>query len=91
MPTKPYATFATGKRLDGMRIGVLREYMNKKLFSVADEESIDIVNREIEVLRKLGATIVDPGAEAVGFQFDTCLQLANELLQCTHDLPAAQP
>jgi hypothetical protein len=35
--------------------------------------------------------IVDPGAEAVGFQFDTCLQLANELLQCTHDLPAAQP
>jgi Asp-tRNA(Asn)/Glu-tRNA(Gln) amidotransferase A subunit family amidase len=68
MPTKPYASFATDKRLDGMRIGVLREYMNKKLFSVADEESIDIVNREIEVLRKLGATIVDPGAEGALFQ-----------------------
>ena len=35
--------------------------------------------------------IVDPGAEAVGFQFDTCLQQANELLQCTHDVMTAQP
>jgi predicted Zn finger-like uncharacterized protein len=30
--------------------------------------------------------IVDPGQEAVGFQFDTCLQLSGHL-QCTHDLP----
>jgi hypothetical protein len=30
--------------------------------------------------------IVDPGQEAVGFQFDTCLQLGNKPLQCTHDL-----
>lgn len=32
-------------------------------------------------------TIVDPGQDAVGFQFDTCLQLSHGL-QCTHDLPA---
>lgn len=35
--------------------------------------------------------IVDPGQEAVGFQFDTCLQLADHDLQCTHDLPMQQP
>jgi len=34
--------------------------------------------------------IVDPGREAVGFQFDTCLQLVNNQLQCTHDLPPSQ-
>jgi Asp-tRNA(Asn)/Glu-tRNA(Gln) amidotransferase A subunit family amidase len=71
MPAKPYASYAAGKRLDGVRVGVLREYMNKKLFTVADEESIDIVNAAIEDLRKLGATIVDPGAE--GGLFQSCV------------------
>src|SRR5262249_34728761 len=42
-PAKPYAGFAEARRLDGIRIGVIREYMSKKLFSKADEESIDIV------------------------------------------------
>jgi Asp-tRNA(Asn)/Glu-tRNA(Gln) amidotransferase A subunit family amidase len=68
MPSAPYASFASGKRLDGVRIGVLREYMNKKLFTVADEESIDIVERGIGALRALGATVVDPGAEGALFQ-----------------------
>jgi len=36
---------------DGLRIGVIREYMARKLFSKADEESIDIVDRAIEDLR----------------------------------------
>jgi Asp-tRNA(Asn)/Glu-tRNA(Gln) amidotransferase A subunit family amidase len=67
-PAKSYASFTDGTRLDGVRIGVLREYMNKKLFTVADEESIDIVDRAIGDLRKLGATIVDPGAEGALFQ-----------------------
>ncbi len=44
-PVKPYLSFATTRRLDGVRIGVVREYMAKKLFSRADEESIDIVER----------------------------------------------
>ena len=71
MPSQPYATFASGKSLQGIRIGVLREYMNKKLFTVADAESIDIVDRAIDDLRKLGATIVDPGPE--GTLFQTCV------------------
>jgi amidase len=69
-PAKPYASFAS-KRLDGVRIGVLREYMSKKLFSKADEESIDIVERAISDVRKLGATVVDPGPE--GALFHGCI------------------
>jgi amidase len=66
-PAKTYASFA-GTRLDGVRIGVIREYMSKKLFSKADEESIDIVERAIADVRKLGATVVDPGPEGALFQ-----------------------
>ena len=62
------SVFAAARRLDGLRIGVIREYMSKKLFSKADEESIDIVERAIDDLRKLGATIVDPGPEGALFQ-----------------------
>ncbi|MDR3419364.1 MAG: amidase family protein [Nevskia sp.] len=68
MPDKAYASYAGAKRLDGVRIGVLREYMNKKLFTPADAESIDIVDRAIGDLRNLGATIVDPGPEGALFQ-----------------------
>jgi amidase len=66
-PARLYASFA-GTRLDGVRIGVIREYMSKKLFSKADEESIDIVERAIADVRKLGATVVDPGPEGALFQ-----------------------
>jgi len=68
MPAQPYASFASTQRLDGIRIGVIREYMNKKLFSKADEESIDIVERALGDLARLGATIVDPGSEGALFQ-----------------------
>jgi amidase len=47
--------------LTGMRIGVLREYMDKALFNVVDTESIDITDAAIAKLRALGATVVDPG------------------------------
>ena len=63
-----YLKSAAAQRLDGVRIGVIREYMSKKLFSKADEESIDIVEHAIGDLRKLGATIVDPGPEGELFQ-----------------------
>ncbi len=66
-PARPYADFA-GRRLDGIRIGVIREYMARKLFSKADEQSIDIVERAITDVRKLGATVVDPGPEGALFQ-----------------------
>jgi len=65
-PARPYASYAaawgTG-RLDGVRIGVLREYMSRKLFAKADEESIGIIERAIDDIRKLGAAIVDPGPD----------------------------
>jgi amidase len=67
-PATSYASFAGKRRLDGMRIGVVREYMNKDLFTVADSQTIDIVDRAIADLRKLGATIVDPGAHGALFQ-----------------------
>jgi amidase len=78
-PAQPYASFATARRLEGVRIGVIREYMSRKLFSKADEESIDIVERAIGDIRKLGATIVDPGPE--GALFQSCIsRYAPELL-----------
>src|SRR5688572_23443032 len=46
-PSQSYASAAAGQRLDGVRIGVVREYLNKKLLSKADEQSIDLVERAI--------------------------------------------
>jgi len=60
-PSEPYESFTTAKRLDGVRIGVVREYMDKSLFGKADEQSIDLVEQAIAKLKELGATIVDPG------------------------------
>ena len=56
------------KSLAGIRIGVLREYMNKDLFTQADVESIDLVDRAVQDLRGLGATIIDPGPKGALFQ-----------------------
>jgi Asp-tRNA(Asn)/Glu-tRNA(Gln) amidotransferase A subunit family amidase len=42
--------------------------MDKDLFSLADVETIDIVDRAIADLRDLGATIVDPGPHGALFQ-----------------------
>jgi Asp-tRNA(Asn)/Glu-tRNA(Gln) amidotransferase A subunit family amidase len=78
-PAKPYASFASARRLDGLRIGVIREYMNRKLLAKADEESLGLVERAIDDLKKLGATIVDPGPE--GALFQACIaRQAPELL-----------
>jgi Asp-tRNA(Asn)/Glu-tRNA(Gln) amidotransferase A subunit family amidase len=62
-----------------VRVGVVREYMSRALFSKADEQSIDLVERAISEVRKLGATIVDPGPE--GALFQSCIpRYAPELL-----------
>lgn len=65
LPDQPYQEFTHTRSLKGLRIGVVREYMDKSAFTVADVESIDLVDRAIEDLRKLGATIVDPGADGL--------------------------
>jgi Asp-tRNA(Asn)/Glu-tRNA(Gln) amidotransferase A subunit family amidase len=71
-PTQPYQSFVQGKDLKGLRIGVVREYMSRKLFTVADIAAIDIVSRGVDELRKLGATMVDPGD--AGELFTACLR-----------------
>ena len=70
MPSEPYQNFAKVDKdgLEGMRIGVVREYMDKSLFTQADHETIDIIDRAIDDLRDLGATIVDPGEGGALFQ-----------------------
>jgi Asp-tRNA(Asn)/Glu-tRNA(Gln) amidotransferase A subunit family amidase len=78
-PAQPYASFASARRLDGIRIGVLREYMRRSLLTKADEESIALIERALVDLKSLGATIVDPGAE--GELFTSCIaRYAPELL-----------
>jgi len=67
-PDKPYYTFTRRTRLDGVRIGVVREYMRKDLFTLADAESIDLVDKAVTRLRQIGATIVDPGPTGSLFQ-----------------------
>jgi Asp-tRNA(Asn)/Glu-tRNA(Gln) amidotransferase A subunit family amidase len=78
-PAQPYASFAHVRRLDGVRIGVLREYMRRSLLTKADEESIALVERALVDLKSLGASIVDPGGE--GELFTSCIaHYAPELL-----------
>lgn len=78
-PAQPYAAFAAARRLDGLRLGVLREYMSRRLFTKADEESIGLVERAVADLRRLGATIIDPGPD--GELLTACLaRYAPELL-----------
>ncbi len=78
-PAQPYASFTDARRLDGLRIGVLREYMRRSLLTMADEESVALIERALVDLRSLGAVIVDPGAE--GELFTRCIaRYAPELL-----------
>ncbi len=67
-PAQAYQSFANEGRLDGVRIGVVREYMDRELFTIADVETIDITERAIEDLRALGATVIDPGPQGALFQ-----------------------
>jgi amidase len=64
-PDQPYETFTHEKSLKGLRIGVLREYMDKGVFSSPLYVNIDIVDHAIEELKQLGATIVEPPAEGL--------------------------
>ncbi len=71
-PAQPYQNYAREKSLQGLRIGVVREYMDKPKFTKADEQTIDIIDHAIGDLKKLGATLVDPGAG--GALFTDCLK-----------------
>src|SRR4030095_13453973 len=62
-PRTSYLSATTSRSLAGLRIGVVREYLNRKLLAQADEERVGLIERAIEVLKTLGATVVDPGPE----------------------------
>jgi amidase len=62
LPAEPYRSFANERTLNGVRIGVIREHMDKRVFNEADVEAIDLTESAIGDLSRLGATIVDPGA-----------------------------
>jgi amidase len=91
-PAERYETFAKPGRLDGVRIGVVREFMNKTLFTASDEETIDVVDRALGDLGALGATIVDPGPAGALFQ-DCIRRYAPEALNVllTRQLPKLFP
>jgi Asp-tRNA(Asn)/Glu-tRNA(Gln) amidotransferase A subunit family amidase len=78
-PARDYSTFAVPGRLDGLRVGVVREYMRTELFSKADEQSIELVETAVGDLRRLGAAIVDPGPRGALFQ-DCVSRYVPELL-----------
>lgn len=60
-PEAPYESFTRAPTLKGVRIGVVREYMDKGVYSKAELQNIELVERAVEDLKKLGATVVDPG------------------------------
>src|SRR5437588_1770790 len=66
LPSRPYQSFADNGSLRGVRIGVLREFMQP--FTKADDDSIRIANAAIADLAKAGATIVDPGPNGALFK-----------------------
>jgi len=87
-PSSPYESFAHQTDLKGVTIGVVREYMNKKLFNEVDAQTIDLVEKGAEDLKKLGATVVDPGPE--GALFTSCLkkygpELSNKIFTAKYD------
>jgi amidase len=66
MPQASYDSFATNADLRGVRIGVVREFMQP--FTKADEDSVRIAEEALRDLSKAGATLVDPGPNGALFR-----------------------
>ncbi len=77
LPSEPYETYAHPASLKGVRIGIVREYMDRSIATKAELENIAMAEQAIEDLRKLGATMVDPGPEGL---FTSCIRRYNPLL-----------
>jgi amidase len=81
MPDRPYESFTHDHSLKGVRIGVVREYMDRKVFvGPLYANNIDLAERAIEDLRKLGATIVEAPPEGL---FTAYIRRYNPALQNT--------
>jgi Asp-tRNA(Asn)/Glu-tRNA(Gln) amidotransferase A subunit family amidase len=62
----PYESFVESGSLQGMRIGVVREFM--RVFTKADEDSVRIANEALADLQRAGAVLIDPGPEGALFR-----------------------
>src|SRR5215471_10929523 len=65
-PSRPYPDTADNANLQGVRLGVVREFM--KPHTKADEDSVAIAETALRDLAKAGATLVDPGPGGALFQ-----------------------
>jgi len=65
LPAQPYQSFTHATALKGLRIGVVREYMDRAVATKAELQNIAMAEKAVEDLRALGATIVDPGTEGL--------------------------
>ncbi len=70
VPAGGYSSLLSKPTLRGVRIGVVREYMQKSAFTRADHENIDVVDRDLAALSGAGAVLVDPGPD--GALFSRC-------------------
>ncbi len=66
VPSRPYQDNADGASLQGVRLGVVREFM--KVHTKADEDSVAVAEAALRDLAKAGATLVDPGPGGALFQ-----------------------
>jgi len=64
-PDNSYESFTHAKSLKGVRIGVVREFLDKDVYGKTAYQNIDLINQAIEDLKKLGATIVEPPPEGL--------------------------
>jgi len=65
-PAEPYESFTKNADLRGLRIGVVREFMDRRVFSdPIYQPSLDLIDAAIEDLRRLGATIVEGGPDGL--------------------------
>ena len=62
MPPMPYEAYAAETRLDGVRIGVVRELFDKNMLTPAVHETVDLIDRALLDLASIGVELVDPGA-----------------------------
>jgi len=65
LPAQPYESFTHETSLKGMRIGVAREYLDKAVYGKAELQNIELIEKAIEDLKALGATIVEQGPEGL--------------------------
>ena len=65
LPDQPYETFTHARNLQGLRIGVVREYMDRSVYGKSAFQNIELIEQAVADLRKAGATIVEPGPEGL--------------------------